>query len=157
QPAAPPLREAFPARVPDRLVRPQPRSPGLVRERWLPPHRDRRRGVRVVRQSPGRVGELKAARGASVHSTRWPARADEGARLESVWARKRLVGSNPTATAISCRGVSLDVDRVRREELRRLGDANLLGDRPDGFAECLDGRFRFEYVEDAEAVGTLSG
>ena len=41
-------------------------------------------GVRGSDQPPHRRGRLRSRGVASIHSTRWPARADEGARLESV-------------------------------------------------------------------------
>ena len=46
---------------------------------------------------------------------------------------------------------------MRREELRRLGDPNILWGRPDGCLKGLDGGFGLEHVEDEEPVRAFSG
>ena len=62
-----------------------PRPPRVVRRRRLPPQRRGTRGLRPLRRSEGRRRAGRASRaGRSLDSSRWPARAAEGTRLESV-------------------------------------------------------------------------
>ena len=80
--------------APDRLV------PVLARARQLVlrPHAPHAEGPGAY-ASYLYIGTLLGAGAGSVDSARWPARAAEGTRLESVWRGNSPEGSNPSATA----------------------------------------------------------